>query len=125
MDGPQVVTEAERQAYAANVTKAYLHAAFTHFQLWIPIWVVYLQEERGLSLTEVTVLDSLFLLTQVATEVPTGAFADRFGRKRRLAQRGEIDVQEAADQLDAVIGEFYALMDSFGCLPDEQSDDQQ
>jgi MFS family permease len=82
---PEDLSEAERRAYAGNIRKAYIYEAFTHFQLWIPIWVVYLQVERGLSLAQIALLDAPFFLTQVLTEVPTGSFADRFGRRASLA----------------------------------------
>jgi MFS family permease len=78
------LSPAEYRAYSANVVKAYIYEGFTHFQLWIPIWVVYLQIERGLSLVQITVLDAPFFITQVVMEVPSGGFADRFGRRISL-----------------------------------------
>lgn len=76
--------ERERRAYEANIRRAFLYEGFTHFQLWVPIWVVYLQVERGLSLAQIAILDAPFFLTQVLMEVPTGGFADRFGRRASL-----------------------------------------
>lgn len=55
------------------------------FQLWIPVWIVFLTEERGFSLTQVTAAEGLFLAGMVSLEVPTGAVADRWGRSRSLA----------------------------------------
>lgn len=78
------LTQAERRAYEANIRKAFIYEAFTHFQLWVPIWVVYLQIERGLSLAQIAILDAPFFLTQVIMEVPSGGFADRFGRRASL-----------------------------------------
>ena len=40
--------------------------------------------ERGLSLTQITLLDTPFFLLIVLAEVPTGAIADRFGRRSSL-----------------------------------------
>jgi MFS family permease len=54
------------------------------FQLWYPVWVVFLTLERGFSLTSVTVADGLFLVGVVLLEVPTGAVADRWGRSRSM-----------------------------------------
>lgn len=54
-------------------------------QLWISIWVLYLQQDRGLSLTQITLLDVVFWMVIVLSEVPTGALADRWGRKLSLA----------------------------------------
>lgn len=55
------------------------------FQLWIPVWVVYLTINRGFSLTEVTTAESAFLIGVLLLEVPTGAVADRYGRSRSMA----------------------------------------
>ena len=49
--------------------------------LFLPVWVIFLQEKHGLSLTQVTLLDSAFWFTMVLTEIPTGAVADTLGRK--------------------------------------------
>ncbi len=58
------------------------------FQLWIPVWIVFLTIERGFSLTEVTGAEGLFLVGVVLLEVPTGAVADRYGRSLSLALGG-------------------------------------
>lgn len=71
-------------AFESNVWKSYVYRFLMQFQLWWPIWVIYLQQERGLSLTKITLLDAPFLLLVVLTEVPTGAVADRFGRRTSL-----------------------------------------
>jgi MFS family permease len=73
-----------RRAYEANIWKAYLFQFLHSFQLWWPVWVIYLTDLRGFSLTEVSVLETLFWVTIVLSEVPTGAVADRFGRKTSL-----------------------------------------
>lgn len=73
------------QALRANIWKFYLVRSLVEFQLLFPIWVVYLQEERGLSLQQVTAMEGPFWLATVLLEVPTGAVADRFGRKVSLS----------------------------------------
>lgn len=75
----------DRRAYQANIWKSYLLHFLMHFQLWWSIWVLYLKDMRGFSLTQITVLEALFWGTAVLAEVPTGAVADRFGRKTSLA----------------------------------------
>lgn len=55
------------------------------FQLWIPVWIVFLTIEQGFSLTAVTIAEGLFLVGVVALEVPTGAVADKWGRSRSMA----------------------------------------
>jgi len=79
------VTGAGSGSYAANIWKFYCFRGLVHFQLWLPIWVVYLTDERGFSLTQITVLDAPFWLLMVLLEVPTGAVADRWGRKLSLS----------------------------------------
>jgi len=41
----------------ANIRKFYLFQFLLNFQLWWPIWVIYLTEERGLTLGQVTLID--------------------------------------------------------------------
>jgi MFS family permease len=48
------------------------------------LWVIYLIEERGFSLGEVFVLYSLFVAIALVAEVPSGVFADRYGRRPSL-----------------------------------------
>lgn len=71
-------------AFEGNVWKSFLYRFLMQFQLWWPIWVVYLLKDRGLSLTQITILDVPFFLLMVLAEVPTGAVADRFGRRVSL-----------------------------------------
>ena len=77
----QPLSSADQRSYEANLNKLYLFQFFMSFQLWWPIWVVYLQDKRGLSLTQITALDSVFWLIIVVAQVPAGALADRWGRK--------------------------------------------
>jgi MFS family permease len=70
--------------YEGNIRKSYIYRFLMNFQLWWPIWVIYLLQERGLSYTQITLLDTPFFILIVLSEVPTGAIADRFGRKTSL-----------------------------------------
>jgi MFS family permease len=74
----------EDMALEANIWKSYVYRFLMNFQLWWPIWVIYLLKERDLSLTQITLLDTPFFLLIVLAEVPTGAIADRFGRRTSL-----------------------------------------
>jgi len=66
-----------------NITKFYFYRIFTSFNLVLPIFVLFLIN-NGLSLTQVFVLQSVYTLTLVILNIPTGAFADRYGRKKSL-----------------------------------------
>ncbi len=65
----------------ANVRKYYAFHLFLNLQLWFPIWIIYLTEQRGLTLTQVTLIDIPFWLCIILLQVPGAALADRFGRK--------------------------------------------
>jgi MFS family permease len=54
------------------------------FSMTAPIWVLYLRDQRGFSMTEITFLEVPLFLLIVFAEVPTGAVADRYGRRTSL-----------------------------------------
>lgn len=70
---------------ARNLRLYYAFRLLREFQLWIPIWIVYLTIERGFSLAQVGAAEGLFLISLTVLEVPTGAVADRWGRRLSLA----------------------------------------
>jgi MFS family permease len=72
------------RAIAGNIRRFYEFRFITHFQLWMPIWILYLQDARGLSLAQILVLDALFEIMMLLAEVPTGVVADRWGRRQSL-----------------------------------------
>jgi MFS family permease len=69
---------------AANIPKFFVFRFVWEFMLFFPIWVIFLQEVRGLSLTQVTLIDLAFWLTVACGEIPTGAVADTWGRRSSL-----------------------------------------
>jgi MFS family permease len=69
------------RSYEGNIPKFFVYRALYDFLLLMPIWVIFLQDKHGLSLTEVTIIDFAFWMSIVLTEVPTGAVADTLGRK--------------------------------------------
>ena len=78
------VSDAEKKKWSNNILRFGAFRFFVDFQLWIPIWVIYLNETRGFSITEITFLDVLLMMILVIMEVPTGIVADRWGRKISL-----------------------------------------
>jgi MFS family permease len=68
-----------------NVRLLYAFWFLRDFQLWIPVWVVFLTLDRGFSLTQILFAEGCFLVAVVLLEVPTGAVADHWGRSRSLA----------------------------------------
>lgn len=75
----------DSRAANRNITLLYAYWGLREFQLWIPVWVVFLTLEQGFTLTAVTSVEGLYLVGIVLLEVPTGAIADRYGRSRSLA----------------------------------------
>jgi predicted MFS family arabinose efflux permease len=71
-----------------NIRRYYLYNFFLNFQLWWPIWIIYLKEERGLSQTQVTLIDVPFWLSIVLLQIPGAALADRWGRRPALIASG-------------------------------------
>lgn len=76
------------ERYARNIPIYYLFQFATGFLIWVPVWIIFLQDERGLSLTQVGLMEAVFWSCMMLFEVPTGAVADRFGRRTSLALGG-------------------------------------
>lgn len=47
----------------------------------LAVWVIYLTDYRGLSLAQVGLMETFFQAVKVVGQIPTGAFADRYGRR--------------------------------------------
>lgn len=93
--------------YRRNIRVYYLFMASTGFMIFLPIWIIYLMNGRGLSLTEVGVFEAVFWITIIVAEVPTGAVADRFGRRISLA---------LGAFMFAISTVIFAMADSFSVL---------
>ncbi len=76
---------ARNRALGANVWKSYVYCFLMDFSLTAPIWVLYLRDQRGFSLTQITLMEVPLFLLIAMSEIPTGAIADRFGRRVSLA----------------------------------------
>lgn len=94
-----------------NLRLLYAYWFLRDFQLWIPVWIVFLTLDRGFSLTQVTTAEGLFLVGVLLLEVPTGAVADRYGRSVSMAL-GAV-VLGAAILIFAFTTSFPVLMASF------------
>ncbi|MFH0876129.1 MAG: MFS transporter [archaeon] len=71
----------------ANIWKIKLMQALLGCFFIVPIVVLFWQD-NGLNIFDITVLQSLFSLAVVILEIPTGYFADLFGRKKTLVLSG-------------------------------------
>ena len=93
--------------FRANVAKIHVFQALTNLMLFLPVWIVFMQVEQGLSLTQVTVMLGISWLVTALAEVPTGVVADRFGRKTSLV---------AGTVLVAVGSALVALLHGYGVI---------
>ena len=66
-----------------NIRKIYLYKIFSGMFFSTPVIVLFWQQ-NGLSLKEVMILQSLFSIMMVALEIPSGYFADLYGRKNSI-----------------------------------------
>ena len=70
-----------------NIRKNYIFTFVVNLNFTHGLWMIYLAF-RGLSLTQIGVLEAIFHITSFLMEVPTGSVADIFGRKTsRIAGR--------------------------------------
>lgn len=63
-----------------NISKNYVFTFLKEFNLTHGIWMIYLAS-KGLSLTELGLVEAIFHITSFLMEIPTGAVADIWGRK--------------------------------------------
>lgn len=68
-----------------NIRLLSIYWLLRDFQLWIPVWIVFLTIDRGFSLTQVTLAEGVYLIGVLVLEVPTGAVADKYGRSKSMA----------------------------------------
>lgn len=66
----------EKSMYSRNIYKGYLYNFSAYFGI-TSLWVIYLQHQ-GLSLVQVGFCESIFHLTSLLSEVPSGILADRY-----------------------------------------------
>lgn len=75
-----------RGQFASNIPKYFVYTALKGlgFGLLVAMWVIYLQQHRGLSLAQAALVDVTFFVAAAFGEVPTGIVADTWGRKTSL-----------------------------------------
>lgn len=66
-----------------NIKINYIYQCFRYLDMSTSIWVLYLVS-RGMSLTQIGLLESIYHITSLIFEVPTGAIADLLGRKKTI-----------------------------------------
>jgi len=80
------VKQAERNLRLALLLRVFAKRVF------LPLYAVYFTQVAGFSLKELGLLGAVFSLVGLISEVPTGYFADRFGRVRSIRVSGILNV---------------------------------
>src|SRR5436305_14385415 len=75
-----------KHSVASNIPRYFIYTALKGFGfgLFMAVWVIYLQQQRGLSLSQAALVDVTFFVAAALAELPTGIVADRFGRKTSM-----------------------------------------
>lgn len=107
-----MLADHDRRRLEGNIRRFYVYSFLFNMQLWIPTWILYLQRERGLTLAQITALDAPFWLIMVLAQVPTGAFADRYGRRTSLVVGAF--VYGVALFVFGIAGNFVVILVSYG-----------
>jgi len=79
----------EKRKLESNVWKLYCARAMRSFVMTMPIIVLFFKD-NGLSMQEIFLLQALFSVAVIILEVPTGYFADVFGRKNSIVIGGVV-----------------------------------
>ena len=79
-----------------NINKMYLLKAVKWFMILMPIIVLFF-EKHGLSLTQIMILQATYSFTVALFEIPSGFFADIYGRRLSLffGSRGVCAIERA------------------------------
>lgn len=64
-----------------NIKVDYIYKFFMSFDITAGIWIIYLGY-KGMNLIEIGLLESIFHITSLIFEIPTGVFSDLLGRKK-------------------------------------------
>lgn len=77
---PMQSSEAGNHPLRKNIKKNYIYILSNSIALTEAIWMLFLAH-RGMNLVQIGLLESIFHVTSLAMELPTGMIADRFGRR--------------------------------------------
>jgi len=73
----------DKKLLERNIKLYYMNRFFRQFVLFLPVWALFFQEV-GLSLAQITIAATLMHVTIQSLEVPSGIFADLYGRKKSV-----------------------------------------
>lgn len=93
-----------------NISIGYIYNFFLQFNITSAIWVLYLAF-RGMSLVEIGILESIYHITGLCLELPSGALADIRGRKFCVVLGRAVDIISCA--LMIISNSFFGFAISF------------
>ncbi len=76
--------------FGRNIPRISGFQALVSASLWMPIWVVFLHDDRHLTFSEVYLMAGVGWVMQSVAEIPTGALSDTYGRKVTLIAGGMV-----------------------------------
>ena len=97
-----------------NLHFSYLYTAFAYFGI-AGLWVMFLQQ-RGLSLVQIGLCESIYHMTSFLFQVPAGALADRFSYRTMLIISRLAAIGHAVIMLLAPIHSFWWFASAFMLL---------
>ena len=71
-------------SYKSNINLFYLFKIVNSLELTLSIFVLFMLANK-LTMTQVMILETIFIICVLLFEIPSGAFADLYGRKLALA----------------------------------------
>ncbi len=83
----QAITASDKKKLNSNIWKIYAASFISSLVFFIPIIVLFWQA-NGLSFLQIMTLQAIFAITVLVLELPTGFFADVYGRKTSLILSG-------------------------------------
>lgn len=76
------MNKTETRGYKRNIVLDYLHTFFRNTNFTQGIWAAFLLV-KGFSLIDVGIFETIFHISSLTMEVPTGVIGDLYGRDRK------------------------------------------
>ncbi len=83
----QAITTSDKRGLSSNIWKSYVSSFIVNFSFFAPIIVLFWLD-NGLSFNQIMLLQSIFAVAILLLELPTGFFADVYGRKKTIVLSG-------------------------------------
>ena len=94
--------------YGRNIRRYYLFSLLTSSMFWVGIWIIFLQD-RGISLSQIGMLEVVALFVGALMEIPTGVVADTYGRKASLAVGAFLNALAMLAMLTGALSPIFLL----------------